>query len=40
MEVPFDVELGGITNYLETKRMYEKFWSECQESFVFEVDTK
>ena len=27
-------------DYNETKTMYEKFWSECQDCFVFEVDKK
>jgi hypothetical protein len=39
-EVPSDFESSGKTDYLETKVMYEKFWSEYQEYFVFEVDTK
>jgi hypothetical protein len=39
-KVPSDLEIGGKTNYEETKVMYEKLWSECQECFVFEVDTK
>jgi hypothetical protein len=29
---------GGKTDYLETKKMYKKFWTECQECFVFQVD--
>jgi hypothetical protein len=39
MEVPSELEPGQI-DYLETKTMYEKFWTECQSCFVFEVDTK
>ena len=27
-------------DYNETKIMYEKFWSECQDCFVFEVEKK
>lgn len=27
-EVPSDLEIGGKTNYKETKVMYEKFWSK------------
>jgi hypothetical protein len=40
IEVPLDLELGGKTDYLEMKTMYEKFWTECQECFVWNVDTK
>jgi hypothetical protein len=29
IKVPFDLELGGKTDYLETKTMYKKFWIEC-----------
>jgi hypothetical protein len=39
-EVPSSLELGEKTDYNETKTMYEKFWSECQDCFVFEVDKK
>lgn len=39
-QVPSDFELGGETNYLETKIMYEKLWTKYQECFVFKVDTK
>jgi hypothetical protein len=39
-DVPSDLEPGGKTDYLETKKMYEKFWTECQECFVWKVDTK
>jgi hypothetical protein len=39
-QVPSDFEPGRETNYLETKIMYENFWTKCQECFVFEVDTK
>jgi hypothetical protein len=39
-QIPFDLELDEKIDYLETKTMYEKFWTECQECFVFEVDTK
>jgi hypothetical protein len=27
-KVPFDLKPGGKTNYLETKTMYKKFWTE------------
>jgi hypothetical protein len=40
MEVPSDLEPGGKMDYLETKTMYERFWTECQECFVWNVDTK
>ena len=40
IKVLSDLELGGKTNYLETKTMYEKFWIECQECFVWDVGTK
>jgi hypothetical protein len=39
-EVPSDLEPGGKTDYLETKTMYEKFWTECQEYFIWDVDIK
>ena len=39
-EIPSALELGKKTDYKETKTMYEKFWSECQHCFVFEVDKK
>jgi hypothetical protein len=39
-EVPSELESGGQTYYEEIKRMYKKFWTECQSCFVFEVDTK
>jgi hypothetical protein len=35
-----DLEPGGKTDYLETKKMYKKFWTECQECFVWNVDMK
>jgi hypothetical protein len=35
--VPFNFELGGKLDYMETKIMYKKFWTECKECFVFEV---
>jgi hypothetical protein len=33
-------ELGEKTDYNETNTMYKKFWTECQDFFVFEVDKK
>jgi hypothetical protein len=39
-KVPSSLELGEKTDYNETKTMYEKFWTECQDCFVFEVDRK
>jgi hypothetical protein len=39
-EVPSSLEPGEKTDYNETKTMYEKFWTECQDCFVFEVDRK
>jgi hypothetical protein len=39
-EVPSSLEPGEKTDYNETKTMYKKFWSECQDCFVFEVDKK
>jgi hypothetical protein len=39
-EVPSSLEPGKKTDYNETKTMYEKFWTECQDCFVFEVDRK
>ena len=40
MEVPSDLKPGGKTVYLETKTIYEKFWTECHKCFVWNVDTK
>ena len=40
IEILSEFELGENTDYNETKTMYEKFWSECQDCFVFEVDKK
>lgn len=40
MDVPSNLELRGKIDYLETKIIYEKFWLECQECFVFEMNTK
>jgi hypothetical protein len=40
IEVPSNLKPSGITDYLETKTMYKKFWTKCQECFVFKVDTK
>jgi hypothetical protein len=34
------LEPGEKLDYNETKAMYESFWTECQDCFVFEVDTK
>ena len=39
-EIPKDLEPGETTDYTETKTNYEKFWSECQECFIFDVDKK
>jgi hypothetical protein len=39
-EVPSSLEPGEKTDYNETKTMYKKFWIECQDCFVFEVDKK
>jgi hypothetical protein len=39
-EVPSSLEPGEKTDYNETKTMYEKFWTECQDCFVFEVDRR
>ena len=39
-EIPSVLEPGEKTDYNEIKTMYEKFWSECQDCFVFEVDKK
>jgi hypothetical protein len=39
-EVLSNLEPGGKTDYLETKTMYEKFWTEYQKCFVWNVDTK
>jgi hypothetical protein len=39
-KVPSSLELGEKTDYNETKTMYEKFWTECQDCFVFKVDRK
>jgi hypothetical protein len=39
-EVPSSFEPGEKTDYNETKTMYEKFWTECQDCFEFEVDKK
>ena len=37
-EIPSELEPRDNKDYNETKIMYEKFWSECQDCFVFEVD--
>jgi hypothetical protein len=34
------LELGEKTDYNETKTIYKKFWTKCQDCFVFEVDRK
>jgi hypothetical protein len=39
-KVPFALELDEKTDYNEIKTIYKKFWIECQDCFVFEVDTK
>jgi hypothetical protein len=39
-EVPSLLEPGEKIDYNETKIMYKKFWTECQDCFVFEVDKK
>ena len=39
-KIPSALEPGEKTDYKETKTMYKKFWSECQDCFVFEVDKK
>jgi hypothetical protein len=39
-EVPSTLESDEKTDYNETKTMYKKFWTKCQDFFVFEVDTK
>jgi hypothetical protein len=39
-EVLSAFEPGEKTNCNETKTMYKKFWTKCQDCFVFEVDTK
>ena len=39
-DIPSTLEPGEKTDYNETKTMYEKFWSEYQDCFVFEVDKK
>jgi hypothetical protein len=39
-EVPSSLEPGEKTDYNETKTMYKKLWSECQDCFVFEADKK
>jgi hypothetical protein len=39
-DMPTVLGPGESADYNETKTMYEKFWSECQECFVFEVNTK
>ena len=36
----FVLKPGEKLDYNETKAMYESFWTECQDYFVFEVDTK
>ena len=37
-EIPSKLEARENTGYNETKTMYEKFWSKCQDNFVFKVD--
>jgi hypothetical protein len=39
-EVPSSLEPGEKIDYNEMKTMHEKFWTECQDCFVFEVDRK
>jgi hypothetical protein len=39
-KVPSSLEPGEKMDYNETKTMYEKFWTECLDYFVFEVDRK
>ena len=39
-EVPSSLEPGEKMDYDERKTMYENFWLECQDCFVFEVDKK
>jgi hypothetical protein len=39
-EVPSNLESSGQTDYLETKIMYKKFWTECHECFVWNLDIK
>jgi hypothetical protein len=39
-EVPSILEPGEKMDYNETKTMYEKFWTECQDCFVIEVNIK
>jgi hypothetical protein len=39
-KVPSSLEPGEKTDYHETKTMYKKFWTECLDYFVFEVDRK
>jgi hypothetical protein len=40
IEVPSSLEPGEKTDYNETKTMYKKLWTKCQDCFVFEVDKK
>ena len=40
IEVPLDLEPYRKTDYLETKTIYKKFWTKCQECFIWNVETK
>jgi hypothetical protein len=39
-KVPSSLKPSEKTDYNETKTMYKKVWTECQDCFVFEVDRK
>jgi hypothetical protein len=39
-KVPYDLKLGHKVEKLETKSMYEKFWSELKKCFFLKVKTK
>ncbi len=39
-DLPAEYKHGVTVDYKEAKSIYEKFWTECQDCFVFQTDTK
>lgn len=39
-DVPAELTLGEDVDYGDAQKIYEKFWTECQDCFVFETVTK
>ncbi len=39
-DLPSEYKRGDEIDYSEAKTIYQKFWTECQDCFIFETDTK